>query len=462
MQEPLLAQDWIVAPATPPGEGAVAVARLDGPGCWEALRPIWRPRVPLPHPPPPRRLHLGQLLESPENPEPIDEMLLVFFSGPASYTGNDLVELHCHGSPAVMDALLETLRRQGARMAQPGEFTRRAFLNGRMDLAQAEGVANLIAAQTRQAGRLALAQLEGRLSRELRELREMLLDFAAETEARLDFPEEEIEPENRRKMARTLEDCQKKMDDLLAGYQKGRLYRDGARVVLLGPPNAGKSSLFNALVGREKAIVTPHPGTTRDSLEATLDLAGIPLTLVDTAGLREQSDCEIEQMGMERSRKEAEQADLLLLVLDGTKAPEPEETLLARESPVPCLTVINKSDEPLYPKRMEALEIGGDVLRLSALEHKGLDRLEKGIQKQLGAGRDSGESLLLTNQRHREALEQCRQAVRGAQSLFAQGESGDLIMVDVYEALGRLEEMLGQKVDGTLLDRIFSRFCIGK
>jgi tRNA modification GTPase len=509
------ARDWIAAPATSPGQGAIAIVRLDGTGCWEVARKVWTPLDPHADPstpPPARRLTLGEVgviagsMDQVDGVDPMDqsftvhsvhplrrhapadEALLVWFPAPHSYTGNDLVEFHCHGSPAVVEAVMEALVAAGARLARPGEFTERAFFNGRLDLAQAEGVANLIASRTREASQAALSQLRGALSREVLAIRDGLLDAAAEIEARLDFPEEEIECAERERLLGVLQESKERLERLLATSRRGRLLRDGARVVIAGKPNAGKSSLFNELIGMERAIVTPHPGTTRDSLEATLDIQGIPVVLVDTAGVRELSpesgvrspetgdlgraDRHIEHLGIERTLKEMESADLVLFVVDGSAETDAEDAAVHRAiGSLPHLLVANKSDLPPAqddPSLSRSLPEARSVLRVSALRQTGLNLLEKAIAVQIlgarsGAGLEgSVESVLVTNLRHAECLRKALDALERARFSIETGESGELTMVDLYETLDSLGEIVGLAVDDEILSRIFSRFCIGK
>ena len=497
-------KDWITAPATPPGHGAIAIVRLDGPGCWEAARKVWTPNPRPSHPcdpsdrsdpsdpsdsfcqsppPPPRCLTLGEIREPGGTNQPAslaDQALVAWFPAPHSYTGNDLVEFHCHGSPAVVQAVSEALVAAGARLARPGEFTERAFLNGRLDLAQAEGVANLIAARTREASRAALAQIQGALSREVLAIRENLLDLAAEIEARLDFPEEEIAPADRERLLNVFRESGNRLERLIATSRRGRLLRDGARVVIAGKPNAGKSSLFNELTGMERAIVTPHPGTTRDSLEATLDIRGIPLVLVDTAGVRrreshpkpEDISAAIEDLGIQRTLREVENADLVLLVVDGSSQPDAEDLAVSQAiQDRPHLLIANKADLPpaqddtalarFFPRAAR-------VLRVSALRPAGMDLLEEAIAARI-LGRQpspalegSTESVLVTNLRHAECLRTASDALARARVSLENAESGELTMVDLYQALDSLGEIVGLTVDDAVLSRIFSRFCIGK
>ena len=499
-------KDWITAPATPPGHGAIAIVRLDGPGCWEAARKVWtpnpRPSHPCdpsdrsdpsdpsdsfcqspPPPPPPRCLTLGEIREPGGTNQPAslaDQALVVWFPAPHSYTGNDLVEFHCHGSPAVVQAVFEALVAAGARLARPGEFTERAFLNGRLDLAQAEGVANLIAARTREASRAALAQIQGTLSREVLAIRENLLDLAAEIEARLDFPEEEIAPADRERLLNVFRESGNRLERLIATSRRGRLLRDGARVVIAGKPNAGKSSLFNELTGMERAIVTPHPGTTRDSLEATLDIRGIPLVLVDTAGVRrrqshpkpEDIPAAIEDLGIQRTLREVENADLVLLVVDGSAQPDAEDLAVSQAiQDRPHLLIANKADLPPAQDETTLARFfprAARVLRVSALRPAGMDLLEEAIAARILGRQPSpalegaAESVLVTNLRHAECLRTASDALARARVSLENAESGELTMVDLYQALDSLGDIVGLTVDDAVLSRIFSRFCIGK
>ncbi len=444
--------DTIVAPATTPGAAAVAVVRLSGAGALAVAGRVFVPRGPgfLPD----RRLVLGTLRDAAG--DDLDEALAVAMRGPRSFTGEDVVEFQMHGGPAIVDAALAACVVAGARPAQPGEFTRRAFLNRRLDLAQAEAVADLVAARSEKARRLALRQLRGGLSERIGQLRASLVDAAAEIEAHLDFPDEDIPDENRAEIGRTIRDALRSMEVLLATHKQGRIAREGARVVLAGPPNAGKSSLFNALVGRERAIVTPHPGTTRDSIECTLEIGGLAVTLVDTAGMRESPD-EVERIGIERTRAEIRDADLVLYLDDSPPAPGLE---------TPALHLVPKAD--LLPEsRREAIRAGGEgggraePLPVSSETREGLDRLEAAIVAALGGPGDADEAML-ASARHAECLRAARSALERAAEAFAASASGDLVMVDIRESLDQLGEITGGHTGEDILDRIFGKFCLGK
>ncbi|MFH0795084.1 MAG: tRNA uridine-5-carboxymethylaminomethyl(34) synthesis GTPase MnmE, partial [bacterium] len=354
----------------------------------------------------------------------------------------------------------------GARLAEPGEFTRRAFLNGRMDLTQAEAVADLVRARSDRAQELARRQLAGELSERLQRIRQSLLEVAAELEARLDFPEEELGEADLDRLAHKTSDAEKEIAQLIAGGRRGRLYRDGVRVVLVGRPNAGKSSLFNALLGRERALVTPHPGTTRDFIEATVDVRGLPLTLVDTAGLRDSSD-EIERLGIARTRGEVEAADLVLWVADINEPPNEEHDLLYEHlKKFPVALLLNKIDLAQKPDARQFEQRFGDLSRvmISARTRQGLDGLEDFLEARL-LGESAGggeESPLVSNLRHLGELERAQKSLCAGLETFRAGHSAEFIMVDLREALAALGRLLGLEVEEALLDEIFSRFCFGK
>jgi tRNA modification GTPase len=450
--------DLIVARATAAGTGAVAIVRVDGRGSPELVERIFRP---LKGPGPvrqPRRLVLGRWVNS--GGQAIDEGMTVFFAAPNSYTGNDLAEFHCHGGTLTARRLIEAAVALGARPAQPGEFTRRAYLNGRMDLAQAEAVADLISAQTDAAARVAQGQLAGALSSCVEAVRDGLITLAAEIEARIDFPDEEIEASDHRRLAGIFASAAAAINDLLATRRRGRLLREGARVALVGRPNAGKSSLLNALARMERAIVTPHPGTTRDTIECTVDLGGVPLVLVDTAGLRASED-PVEKLGVERARREIERADLVVQVVDATRT---DHAPTAAEDPSlavrrPDLVIWNKCDLLAAPEIAARADAG---LAISATRGDGLAVLEAALLERLLGEAGTENETLAVGLRHAELLERASKGLRAANKAFDDGLSGEFAMVDLREALDAVSEILGLQTGDAVLDRVFSRFCIGK
>lgn len=448
-------EDTIIAPATGL-DGGVVIVRLSGPEAIRLVSRLFSPAgggVGLTE----RKLTYGTLHD--QHGTPLDDCLAVIMRAPASFTGEDVAELHTHGGRAVTTAVLNCFIDLGARLAEPGEFSRRAFLNGRMDLAQAEALSDLVAAQTELGRRAALQQLRGGVSHRVREIRDSLVDAAAEIEAHLDFPEEDIPAVGVDRIAGRMRTAQEQIQQLLAGFARGRLLREGARVVLAGSPNAGKSSLFNALVGRERALVSPHPGTTRDTIESTIDIGGVAITLVDTAGLRESSDA-VEKMGIERTSEELRSADLVLYVVDAM-------TSQAFESPpptlgsVPYLMVLNKVEQPSKGTMSELKKMHPDALAVSATTRQGLDALVEKLSS-LFATRDTEAAITITRARHAECLRKASGALERATASFVSAQSGELVMVELRETLIELGEILGERLDEQILDRIFSTFCLGK
>lgn len=461
--------DLIVARATAPGRGAVAIVRIDGRGAAGLLRSIFRPAGKSDPVDDPRRMIFGRAVRPPgERPLVIDDVLAVFFPAPNSYTGNDLAEIHCHGGPAVVREILAAAMHGeggGARAARPGEFTERAFLNGKLDLARAEAVADLIDAGTGTAARAARAQLAGGLSDRVRAARLRLIDLAAEIEARIDFPDEDTGEADADRMSGEFGVIGAELAALLDTRRRGRLLREGARIALVGPPNVGKSSLLNALARGDRAIVSPQPGTTRDTVECQLDLGGVPVTLIDTAGIRE-TDEPVERIGIERSRRAALDADRLIEVRDAT-SPAPFDA-----GRTPDLVVVNKAD--LIPPGGAVRDAGGGpgaatALLLSARTGEGIDALERALTGLVcGEGETEGApDGIAINERHGGLLEASAGALRQAADRWNDGGAGgmaaaELVMIDLREAISALEELLGLNPDEAILDRVFEKFCMGK
>jgi tRNA modification GTPase len=443
--------ETIIAPATAAG-GAIAIVRLSGPESIAIASSLFFPAGGASisdaksH-----QLVLGELRD---DNEPLDECLCVVMRAPHSFTGEECVEFHCHGGSAIVSAIVAAGVRAGARLAEPGEFSRRAFLSGRLDLAQAEAVCDLVSARTELSRRAALRQLRGGVSKQISHCREELIDCAAQLEAHLDFPEEDIPDMERESIGLKMADAREIIRNLLSSFEHGRVAREGALVVLAGKPNAGKSSLFNALVGRERAIVTPHPGTTRDTIEATIDIRGIAVTLADTAGIRDARD-EVEKIGIERTHEALQNADLVLYILDATQS-EDDGSVASTAQPRKTLFVWNKID--LSP----AIGLSNDSsIPVSATTRQGIETLEQRIASEL-VGNDFEEEFILTNARHAVCLRNAAKSLQQSIDAFSSAMSGEFVMVDLRDTLLHLGEITGERLDEQILDRIFSTFCLGK
>lgn len=453
--------DTIAAIATAPGPSAIGVLRLSGPDTRRILDRVFRPKNGRPmSEQESRRLVLGEVLDG--EGRVIDSALAVLFHGPGSYTGEDCGELQCHGSPVVLDEALSALFAAGARQARGGEFTQRAFLNGRMDLLQAEAVADLIDAETAQAARCAVDQIEGALSRGVDALYDSLMAVAARFYAVVDYPDEDIGDLSEEELLDALRRAQNRLEELLASFSRGRLLRQGVPTVLLGRPNVGKSSLLNALLGYDRAIVTEVAGTTRDTVEEKLRLGHVLLRLCDTAGIRASADT-VERLGVERSVAAARQASLALLVLDGSQPLGPDdETAIQTARQVPNLiVVVNKAD---LPRRLDIGALADDfdhVLSVSARSGEGMEALCQAIGELYPAA-EGQPGQLLTNARQADAVSQALNAVRSARSALRIGMTPDVVLTDVEAALAALGELNGKRIRDDLIQNIFSRFCVGK
>ena len=443
----------IYAPATAPGQGAIAIVRISGEKAGETLTRIFRSKGKME----PNVMRYGTIVDG---EEPIDEAMAVFFQNPHSYTREDMAELYCHGSMAIVERVLELLSRQeGLRLAQPGEFTRRAFLNGRMDLAQAEAVMSLIASQSELGRKASLRQLKGSLSQKIRGCRDGIADILAAIEVSIDYPEEEFDPIA---LSGRIEAEIEKLNRLLSTFRTGRLLQEGVRVAIVGRPNVGKSSLLNALIGSERAIVTEIPGTTRDVVEAMFRMEGLVFRFYDTAGIRE-ADNPVERIGVERSLETLEDADLVLGVFDQSEPLTAEdEEMFAKLAGRPGLIVLNKSDKPasVTASALKDEFPGLEVLSISAREKEGLENLLQALYR-LAAGM-TAQSETVINERHREAISRAKRHLEDAAAACRDNWEEDCISIDVRAAWEALGEIVGETATEDLLDRIFSKFCLGK
>ena len=452
---------------------AIGVVRISGPDCFAACGRVFRSARPFGELEA-RRMVLGEFLD--REGRVLDRGLAVRFPGPRSYTGEDSAEFHCHGSPVVLREVLAALFAAGARQAGPGEFTKRAFLNGRLDLTQAEAVIDLIDAETAAAARNAAAQLDGGLRRALEPIQEALLDITSRFYAVVDYPDEDIQDAGPEEIAAALRQAGDALTALLSTCKRGKVLKRGVRTAIVGLPNAGKSSLLNALAGYERAIVTDIPGTTRDTVEESVLCGGVLLRLIDTAGLRETED-QVEKLGVERSRRAMEEAELILLVRDGAVEVCPEnkghweaEAVLLNQvarTGKPWLCVESKCDLT-GPHAFSIGLIQKDAnnpaacLCVSSVTGQGLDRLEEAVAALFPAG-DPGEAgSLLTDQRQEEAADRARAAVRRALEALENGLTPDAALTDAEEALDAIGELTGRTAKEEIVERIFSRFCVGK
>jgi tRNA modification GTPase len=469
--------DTIAAIATPPGVGGVGIVRVSGPDAFAIGQRMFRPASGADAPPASHMLTYG-VVTDPTTGEPLDDALVAFFRAPRSYTSEDSVEINAHGGPLILNRILAATYGLGARAARPGEMTLRAFLNGRIDLAQAEAVMALINAETDAGRRLAYRQLRGEMSTRVQAAREATMNALARIEAHIDFPDEEVPPPDPAEIAGFIAVAQAEVEGLLAGSARGRVIAHGLRVAIMGRPNVGKSSLLNALLGDERAIVTPIAGTTRDTIEERVVVAGITLHLVDTAGLAETDD-PIERIGVQRSRAAAREADLLLLVVDASagvtaldRAVATELRALRRvESPdgeaaaaIPLVIVANKSDLPPLLRPEDAAELwpGAQVVSVSCVTRAGLDTLEETIRRLAIGGELHSADALVSSARHQDALRRAGEHLHAATTTLGDALPLDFVSIDLRAALAALGEVTGETATDDLLGRIFAEFCIGK
>lgn len=457
-------EDTISAVATAVGEGGIGIIRLSGSKALEVAAALFKPldgRMldELPS----HQLVYGNVVDYDAGLN-VDEAMLVVMRAPRSYTKEDVVEIQCHGGPVILRRILELTLKAGARLAEPGEFTKRAFLNGRLDLTQAEAVMDLIRAKSDASLRLALGQLKGSLTQKIRMMRETILAMIAQLEATIDFPEEDIEELATKEVRIAIVALQKQIDQLLAGRRTGRILREGLETVIIGKPNVGKSSLLNALLGEQRAIVTDIPGTTRDVIEENLSIGGIPLKIVDTAGIRETDDL-VERIGVEKARALVDQADLILLLLDlSSPVNTDDREVLSLLDGKEAVVLLNKSDLPPLWREEELKELSGKkVIRVSAAEGAGLDELEAEIVRLVYDGEVSPkENAFLQNVRQGELLEKARRLSEEALQTIEAELPPDFIVVDLRSVWEVLGEISGDTVGEDIIDQIFSKFCIGK
>ena len=455
--------DTIAAVATAYGEGGIGIIRISGENSLDILNEVFEfggETSQIVN----RRMTYGRIVDR-DNNQIIDEVLAVYMKGPKTYTAEDVVEINCHGSMVSLRNTLALVLRKGARLAEPGEFTKRAFLNGRLDLSQAEAVMDLIKAKTDTGFDVAMSQLEGRLSLKVTEIRQKLLDLLVDITVNIDYPDEDIEELTYDKIEENILLIGEMIDKLLATADTGRMIREGIRVAIVGKPNVGKSSLMNSLLRETRAIVTEIPGTTRDTIEEAISIKNIPVYLVDTAGIRDTSD-EVERLGIERSKAAFNDADFVIFIMDGSCSISDEDREIAhyldgRNS----LVVINKIDLERGFSNEELYELISDpvIIETSLINEQGIDDIENHIQNLVYGGELSQkDSMMVNNVRHIELLERSRNSLKDAMTMTLAKEALDFIEVDVRDAYDSLGEIIGETVSDDIINEVFARFCLGK
>jgi tRNA modification GTPase len=457
-------EETIAAISTPFGESGIGIVRISGPLAEPIASRIFKPRK-TPFSFIPHHFHYGEIID-PEKKASLDEVLIVLMKSPATYTREDVVEIHCHGGYLILRKVLELVLGQGARMAEAGEFTKRAFLNGRIDLTRAEAVIDLIKAKSTAGLEIANQQLQGALFREISALKEKLVEHLTLIEAHIDFPEEEIEPILLAGMKEGLREESLLLDNWVASYEDGKFFREGISCAITGKTNVGKSSLLNVLLKEERAIVTPFPGTTRDVIEEVLNIRGIPVRLMDTAGLRKTQDL-VEREGVRRTKEKVADADLVLLILDGSRELDGDDFEILKElEGRKKVVVLNKSDLPqrIPEMKKEELLCQDPVVQVSALRNTGIEELKGAVYSSLihREIRNSAEYLIVTNVRHKMALSMAKESLLRAMDLMEVGAPLELTAFEIRSALDALGELVGETVTEDILNRIFDQFCIGK
>ncbi|KIL42885.1 tRNA modification GTPase [Jeotgalibacillus alimentarius] len=457
--------DTIAAISTPMGEGAIAIVRLSGDEAFKIADRVYRSGGKQLQSVPSHTIHYGHIVD-PKTDETIEEVMVSVMKGPKTFTREDVVEINCHGGVVSVNRVLQLLLREGARLAEPGEFTKRAFLNGRIDLSQAEAVMDLIRAKTDRAMNVAMNQMQGRLSRLVQSLRQEILEILAQVEVNIDYPEyDDVEEMTLNMMMEKSQYVRDEVEKLLRTSEQGKILREGLSTVIIGRPNVGKSSLLNSLVQENKAIVTDIPGTTRDVIEEYVNVRGVPLKLVDTAGIRETEDI-VERIGVERSRQVLKEADLILLVLNhGEELSDEDRRLFEAVTGMDVIVIVNKTDLDQAIDLDEVKQLSGDhkLVTTSLLKEQGVDELEEAIASLFFDGAvDLGDGTYVSNSRHIALLHQALQAIEEAIQGAEMGTPVDMVQIDLRRTWEILGEMIGDTVQESLIDQLFSQFCLGK
>ena len=452
--------ETIAAISTAYGEGGIGIIRISGPESLDILRRVFVCKGHIMS----RHMTYGKITD-PKSGDIIDEVLAVYMKGPSTYTGEDVAEINCHGSIVSLRKTLALVLREGARMAEPGEFTKRAFLNGRMDLSQAEAVIDVIKAKADASYDAALSQMEGDLSRRVSEIRKKILDTLVDITVNIDYPDEDIEELTYEKLQGDLEDAGKDVEALLATAGSGRMIKEGIRVAIIGKPNVGKSSLMNGLLRESRAIVTEIPGTTRDTIEEAVSIRSIPVYLIDTAGIRDTEDV-VEKIGIERTRKALESADFIIFVTDASSPLDDEDREIIEElKDRKSLVLLNKQDlgNAVTPRDIKDISPNSDVIETCLLTGEGIEQIEDRIEALVYGGKlAQKDSVMVNNVRHEELLRKAGKSLQDAEEITRAREALDIIEIDIRQAYDDLGEIIGETVSDEVLDEVFSRFCLGK
>lgn len=455
--------DTITAISTAVGEGAIGIVRLSGPEALDISEKIFKGKnlkeVPS------HTIHYGHIID-PLTDEKIDEVMVSVLIGPKTFTKENIVEINCHGGVVAVNRVLNIVLKNGARLAEPGEFTKRAFLNGRIDLSQAEAVMDLIQAQTDKAMSVAMSQLDGRLSELIRSLRQLLIETIAQVEVNIDYPEyDDVEEMSHNMMEEKTKEVHKEIEKLLTVANQGKILREGIQTAIVGRPNVGKSSLMNILVQEEKAIVTNIPGTTRDMIEEHVNIRGIPLKLIDTAGIRETED-QVEKIGVGRSRAVLQTADLILVMLNNNEElTKEDQAILKSVEDLDYFVLINKVDleTNLDLNEVESIVSGNKIIEMSLTEDRGINDLEQALVDRFFKGELSQKDMTyVSNARHIDLLEQSKSALEDAMNGIELGIPMDIVQIDVTRTWEYLGEIIGDTASEGLIDQLFSQFCLGK
>ena len=454
--------DTIAAIATPPGEGGIGIIRISGEKSKKILEKIFKSASGCEIVS--RKMTYGHIVE-PESENIIDEVLAVYMKGPKTYTAEDTVEINCHGGIIPLRKTLEVVLSCGARMAEPGEFTKRAFLNGRLDLSQAEAVIDVINARTDKSFDVAMQQLEGKFSERIKRIRKKFVDVLVNITVNIDYPDEDIEEITYDRLLEDLSEIEEDILNLLKSAETGRIMQEGLAVSIIGKPNVGKSSLMNTLLGESRAIVTEIAGTTRDIIEEHLSIRGIPVKLTDTAGIRKTSDV-IEKIGIEKSKESFNQADLVIFILDLSRTLDSEDKdIIEILNPEKSIVVFNKTDlsRELDEKTVRNLLPGAVIIEASMETGEGINEIEDQIEAMVYGGKVSRkESVMVTNVRHKDILLKAAASLRDAKEMAQLKEALELIEIDVNAAYQSLGEIIGETVQNDIIDEVFARFCLGK